>query len=418
MDQENLVDLSRERITLPLTTPGLAKVLGAVGIAGLAAGFGFGLAQRDDLRYFFHAYLVDFAFFLSISLGALFFVALHHVSRAGWSVAVRRLAEIFLGNLALLAVLFLPILLAMTAGNHSLYRWADPQVVAASELLRHKAGWLNLWFFALRAAFYFVAWTLLARFFFRRSLQQDRSGDPQLTIQMERASGPALLVFAGTVTLAAFDWLMSLEPAWFSTIFGVYYFSGAAVGFLAALVLAALVVQGSGRLTGTITAEHYHDLGKLLFGFVVWWGYIAFSQYMLIWYGNIPEETVYYLKRQTGPWAIVSLVLLFGHLLIPFLGMLPREVKRRRVLLGFWAVWLLVFHWLDMYWLVMPNLGGGAGCQPASSGRLAICPTIDVCLLVGMGGLYLAGVLAAAGGRPLVPLKDPRLGESLAFENS
>jgi len=408
MDQSNPVDLSRQRTTLPPTASGMAKVLAAVGLAALAAGFGLGRAQGDDWRYFLHAYLVEFAFFLSISLGALFFVALHHVSRAGWSVAVRRLAEVFLGNLALLAVLFLPILLAMALGNHSLYRWTDPRQVAASELLRHKAGWLSVWFFALRAVLYFVAWTLLARFFFRRSLQQDRSGEPRLTIQMERASGPALLVFAGTVTFAAFDWLMSLEPTWFSTIFGVYYFSGAAVGFLAALVLAALVVQSSGRLTGTITTEHYHDLGKLLFGFVVWWGYIAFSQYMLIWYGNIPEETVYYLKRQTGPWAIVSLVLLFGHLLIPFLGMLSREVKRRRVLLGFWAVWLLVFHWLDMYWLVMPNLGAD---------RLPLGP-IDLCLLVGIGGLYLAGVLAAAGDRPLLPLKDPRLGESLAFENS
>jgi hypothetical protein len=408
MDPQNLVDLSGQRTTLSPTASGKAKVLGAVGIAALAAGFALGLAQRDGLRYFFHAYLVDFAFFLSISLGALFFVALHHVSRAGWSVAVRRLAEIFLGNLVLLAVLFLPILLAMVAGNHSLYRWTDPRQVAASELLRHKAPWLNVWFFAGRAVFYFVAWTLLARFFFRRSLEQDRSGDPQLTLQMERASGPALLVFAGTLTFAAFDWLMSLEPTWFSTIFGVYYFSGAAVGFLAALVLAALAVQTNGRLTGTITTEHYHDLGKLLFGFVVWWGYIAFSQYVLIWYGNIPEETVYYLKRQTGPWAIVSLVLLFGHLLIPFLGLLSREVKRRRLLLGFWAVWLLAFHWLDMYWLVMPNL---------DADRLPLGP-IDLCLLVGIGGLYLAGVLTAAGDRPLVPLKDPRLGESLAFENT
>ena len=408
MDPQNLVDLSGQRTTLSPTASGKAKVLGAVGIAALAAGFALGLAQRDGLRYFFHAYLVNFAYFLSISLGALFFVALHHVSRAGWSVAVRRLAEIFLGNLVLLALLFLPILLAMVAGNHSLYRWTDPQQVAASELLRHKAPWLNVWFFAVRAVFYFVAWTLLARFFFRRSLEQDRSGDPRLTLQMERGSGPALLVFAGTLTFAAFDWLMSLEPTWFSTIFGVYYFSGAAVGFLAALVLAALAVQKSGRLTGTITTEHYHDLGKLLFGFVVWWGYIAFSQYMLIWYGNIPEETVYYLKRQTGPWAIVSIVLLFGHLLIPFLGLLSREVKRRRLLLGFWAVWLLVFHWLDMYWLVMPNL---------DAERLPLGP-IDLCLLVGIGGLYLAGVLTAAGDRPLVPLKDPRLGESLAFENT
>ena len=384
-----------------------ARLSAAAGIVGVGIGVGLGLARQDGLRYFWHAYLVSFVFFLSLALGALFFVALHHATRAGWSVAVRRLGELFLGNLTLMAVLFLPILLAMLAGNQSLYEWTNPKVVAASELLQHKARYLNLGFFGLRAAGYFVAWLLLARFFVSRSRRQDQSGDPALTVQMERASGPALLVFAGTVTFASFDWLMSLEPSWFSTIFGVYYFSGTAVGFLAALILAALAVQRSGRLAGLITVEHYHDLGKLLFGFVVFWGYIAFSQYMLIWYGNIPEETVYYLKRQTGPWASVSLLLLFGNLLIPFLGLLSRAIKRRPALLGFWAAWLLVFHWVDMYWLVMPNLGGT---------RLPL-GLIDLALVVGMGGLFVAGVLWSAGNRPLLPVRDPRLAESLAFEN-
>ena len=248
----------------------------------------------------------------------------------------------------------------------------------------------------------------MARFFLLRSTEQDASADPALTQRMERFSPAALVLFAFTVTFASFDWLMSLEPAWFSTIFGVYYFSGATVGFLAAIILLAMLLQATGRLTSSITVEHYHDLAKLLFALVVFWGYIAFSQYMLIWYANIPEETSWYLVRQSGSWKWVSVVLLFGHLLIPFFGLLPREAKRRKAILGFWAGWLLVAHWLDLYWLVVPSL-------EAAGLRLGL---IDAGCLVGIGGVYFAGVLWTAGTRPLVPLGDPRLEESLAFENS
>ena len=180
------------------------------------------------------------------------------------------------------------------------------------------------------------------------------------------------------------------------------------VGFLAAIILLALLLQGSGRLQTSVTVEHYHDLGKLLFAFLIFWGYIAFSQYLLIWYGNIPEETSWYLLRQTGGWIVVSLLLLFVHLLIPFFGLLSREAKRRKALLAFWAVWMLAAHWLDLYWLVMPSV---APAKPPLS-------LIDLCCLLGMAGLYLAGVAQAADGRALTPLGDPRLAESLAFENS
>ena len=225
---------------------------------------------------------------------------------------------------------------------------------------------------------------------------------------MERLSGPALLLLALTVTFAAFDWLMSLDPRWYSTIFGVYYFSGAIVGFLAAVILLAMLLQRGGRLTASVTVEHYHDLGKLLFAFVIFWGYIAFSQYLLIWYANIPEETGWYLVRQTGDWAGVSVLLLCVHLLLPFFGLLSREVKRRKVLLGFWAVWMLAAHWIDVYWLVMPSV---SPTRPP----LAM---VDFGCLAGLGCLYLAAVAHAAQGRALLPLGDPRLPESLAFENS
>jgi hypothetical protein len=398
-------DLTGQQLTLGKSN--VATVAAVVGLAALAFGGILGVVQQDGLRYFFHSYLTSFCFYLSIALGGLFFTALHHVTRAGWSVSVRRLAEIFAMTVGLMAVLFLPIIVPMLTGSHSLYEWTNPEAVAASEALQHKSPYLNVHFFAVRAVFYFFVWWNMAKFFFRRSVHQDSGGGPELTLQMERWSGPSIFLFAITVTFASFDWLMSLDPLWFSTIFGVYYFAGIAVGFLAAAILAAVLLQSSGRLQDTITVEHYHDLGKLLFGFVIFWGYIAFSQYMLIWYGNIPEETVWYLRRQQGPWTAISLLLLFGHLVIPFLGLLPRFVKRTPKLLAFWAVWLLVFHWLDMYYLVMPNVGGE---------RLPL-GLLDASLLVGMGGIYLAGWFWFAADRALVPLHDPRLAESLAFEN-
>lgn len=411
-----------ERITLEGVSPRAGLVFAALGLASVAVAFGFGLDRGDDLERFFHAYLTGYCYFLSISLGALFFVALGHATRAGWSVVVRRLAELLAANMPCLAVLFLPIVLALLAGGGGLYAWADPTVLAGDELLRHKAAYyLDPALFTLRAVLYFAVWIWLARFFLTRSLEQDRTGDPALTGRMERLGPPALLLFAVTVTFAAVDWLMSLEPEWFSTVFGVYYFSGAVVGLLAAMILLAMLLQATGRLTVSVTVEHYHDLGKLLLGFVVFWGYIAFSQYMLIWYANIPEETTWYLARQSGSWKWVSLILLFGHLLIPFFGLLSREAKRRKVLLGFWAAWLLAAHWIDVYWLVMPSLDATGVRAPTGTGaKLWSCwpGVIDAGCLAGIGGVYLAGLLWTAGHRPLVPLRDPRLQESLAFENS
>lgn len=407
MHDKPLPDLGNERTTLGRAASYVAAGLATLGLVGLAVALVLGWLRADGLRYFFHAYLVSYTFYLSISLGALFLVVLHHATRAGWSVTIRRLAEILAGNMPLLALLFLPVLIPIMLGNHSLYEWTNPAVVGHSALLEHKTPYLNVAFFTARAVLYFAVWWLLARFYFVRSLEQDASGDPALTIQMERASGPALLMFAVTLTFASFDWLMSLEPAWFSSIFGVYYFSGAAVGALATIILIAALLQASGRLTATITIEHYHDLGKLLLGFVIFWGYIAFSQYMLIWYANVPEETVWYLERQSGAWAAVSLALLFGHLIIPFFGLLSRQAKRRTWILAFWAAWLLAFHWLDLSWLVMPSLDA-----PGLSFGL-----IDICLILSLGSLYLAGLLVVAGQRSLIPLRDPRLPEALAFEN-
>lgn len=386
--------------------------LAGAGLVCLLIGLVLGLLENDRLNLFLHAYLVSFCFLVSIVLGAFFFVAIHHVSRAGWGVAVRRLAEILAANVPLLALLFLPLLIAVIARQHGLYPWTngalmEPGHEQFNPLIAHKQAYLNVPFFAIRSVGYFVIWWLLTRFFLLRSVEQDENGNPELTVQMERWSGPALLLFALTVTFASFDWLMSLEPEWFSTIFGLYFFAGSVVAGVSTLILTGIVSQRIGRLDDRVTVEHYHDLGKLLFAFVVFWGYMAFSQYLLIWYANIPEETFWYLKRQDGGWMYASLALLAGHLLIPFLGLLSREVKRRKPLLAFWCVWMLVFHWLDLYWLVIPS-AESAGCPFG---------LMDIALMAGMICLYAASVVHVARERSLIPERDPRLSESLAFEN-
>jgi hypothetical protein len=224
---------------------------------------------------------------------------------------------------------------------------------------------------------------------------------------MQKWSGPAMIVFALTVCFASFDWLMSLDPHWFSTIYGVYFFTGAVVGFLAFVTLASLLLERVGVLAGVVTVEHYHDLGKLLFAFVFFWAYIAFSQYLLIWYANIPEETGWYLVRQNGGWQWVSLLLLFGHFVLPFLGLISRHAKRHRSVLAGWALWMLLMHWIDLYWLVMPS----------DAPQRVPLPVGEILVFVGIGSLYLSLLIRIASRGSLVPTADPRLDESLAFHN-
>ncbi|HOL95263.1 MAG TPA: quinol:cytochrome C oxidoreductase [bacterium] len=377
---------------------------GGAGLALLAGTFLMCLFLEDGRSRFFHSYLTSYAFYVSLSLGALFFVALHHISRAGWSVVVRRLAELMGANTLLLAVLFLPIL----AGLEPLYPWSQTGAAHADPLLAWKSPYLNVVFFLARSLFYFAVWTGLSYYLLSRSLEQDTSGHVELTLRLERISAPALLLLGMTVTFAAFDWLMSLDAHWYSTIFGVYYFSGGMLGFFAFLTLVVYALQRAGRLTRAITVEHYHDLGKWLLAFTLFWAYIAFSQYMLMWYANLPEETGWFLRRQSGGWGWVGLILIFGHFIIPFFGLLSRYPKRRKPLLAFWAGWILVMHWIDLYWLVMPEFSPDS--VPLNG--------VDFGCLAGLGGLYLANLARLARGRSLVPVKDPRLGESLTFENA
>jgi hypothetical protein len=332
-------------------------------------------------------------------LGGLFFVMLHHMVAARWSVVLRRLSEDVMMTIPFMAVLFLPIL----AGMHDLFHWTHEEEVFIDYALRVKEPYLNAGFFVVRAAIYFVVWGVLAWLLWRVSKQQDDHHNPPQIVRMRRISAPGLILFALTVTFAAFDWFMSLDPHWYSTIFGVYVFAGSLLAIVAFITLLTLIFRSRGVLSGVITSEHDHDLGKLLFAFVIFWGYMAFSQYFLIWYGNIPEETIWMLHRWEGSWKIFSLILIFGHFVIPFFVLFPQEIKRNRAVLATMSVWILIVHWIDLYWLALPTL------HPHG----AHLSWIDFTSFIGVGGIFLWLFWRRVTSNPLVPISDPKLEGSI-----
>jgi len=396
-------DISTEARRLESLAPKLLIVSLVAAVVGLGGSAAMTLQTEGGVDRFLGSYLISFAYFLSLSLGALFFVLLQHVTRAGWSVTVRRIAEGLAANVVVLALLVVPIVYGM---GH-LYHWSHPGVADHDAILAGKVGFLNPTFFTIRIVLYFTIWIALSWFMFRTSTKQDESRDPQATLRMERFGAPGMILFALSANFAAFDLLMSLDPHWFSTIFGVYYFASSVVIFFAMMAMILVALQSSGRLTRVVTIEHYHDIGKFLFAFVVFWAYIAFSQYMLIWYGNLPEETGWFLKRQTEAWVPVSLALLFGHFVLPFFALISRHVKRRPRLLAVGALWMAAMHYLDLYWLAMPELS----TDP-------VFGLVDILIFLGIGGVFVAGFTLRMRRHSLIPDGDPRLNESIAFENA
>lgn len=365
-------------------------------------------ANASELRFLSHSYLANFMFVMTIALGALFFILIQFVSRAGWSTSVRRIAELLMSTIPLLAILFVPILVMVFSGRSDPYEWNAPDQVHSSVIkAKIDVGYLTKEWFALRAIFYFFLWSMMAKFFFGHSRKQDLTGDVEHSLARQKWSGPCIMIFALSVSFAAFDWLMSIDADWYSTIFGVYVFAAGMMAFFATMILIGMALQQAGKVRSFISVEHFHDMGKFMFGFIMFWSYIAFSQLLLYWYGNIPEETYWFAVRLKDGWSYVSYALIPLHFAIPFLGTISRHVRRHRLGLSFWAVWALVVHWLDMTFLVMPNAGplnviGLAGHFLAGAGMFAI---------------FISFFLMRASNVPLVPMKDPRLPEALTYAN-
>ncbi|MCB9708381.1 MAG: quinol:cytochrome C oxidoreductase [Myxococcales bacterium] len=431
------------------------KALAALAaVGGVAAWFGY----TGNPERFAFSYLFAFLCFLFIGLGAIFYVLILHLTSAGWGVSTRRTAEFFCTGVPVLALLFLPILAVLQhlypwyghdvpqtkvsfnatlrghaeeqpgsiGEQHAVHPLSAPQT-ANGAAIRHTSGgghhaahlaheavvqkkhaYLNQPFFLIRALLYFAVWIFLAWRVVSLSLKQDETKDPHNTVKLKRMSAPGIIVLALTLTFASFDWIMSLEPAWYSTIFGVYLFGSSAVAIFAVVIVTTLALRAGGFLADAVNVEHYHDLGKLMFGFIVFWAYIGFSQLLLIWYAGLPEEaTFYHLRWDGGLWQRLSLFLLVGHFFFPFALILSRNAKRKLAVLGFAAVWMLVLHVVEMYWFVMPYY---------SAGHFEM-HWLDLACLLWVGGIYTAVVFRRMTRHALIPIGDPRLDRSLRFEN-
>jgi len=379
---------------------GTGRTALTVGIIGAALSV---IGIFTNAEQFFHSYLTAYVFWWTFCMGGLFFTMLHHLANATWSVVLRRLAESVMMMLPYMAVFAIPIFFGM---NH-LYDWSVPEIMADDHLLQQKAGYLNDTFFIVRTVVYFVVWIALAFALYRVSVRQDGEHTGSILKRMRRLSAPGMILFALTLTFAAFDWLMSLDAHWYSTIFGVYVFAGSLLSFLAMITIIVQLLHGRNILVGTITAEHYHDLARLMFAFTIFWAYIAFSQYFLIWYANIPEETAWFLHRWHGSWKFFSLLILFGHFIAPFLILMTRAAKRNMIVLKALSIWLIVMHWIDIYWLVGPNLHGES----------AHISWMDFTTLIGIGGILIFLFISRLRAQPLVPAGDPKLKASIDFTN-
>ena len=346
------------------------------------------------------ANLLLVAFYLiSLGLFGIVFVAIQYASGAGWSVGFRRIPEAMSGVLWIGGLAILPVLASLRV----LYEWSHSDVVAHDHLLQLKSGWLDPFMFIVRSVIYLFVWIGMAYFIIRRSRRQDVDGSSVHTERNVLLGALFLVVFGVTFSVASFDWLMSLEPHWFSTVFGVYNFSGMFTSGLATLILILLGLKRLGWLKREFTEEHLHDLGKLLFGFSCFWAYIWFCQYMLIWYANIPEETAYYEPRTQGIWGALMFLCLFLNWVVPFLGLLPRAAKRSAFAMARVSCVVLVGHWLDLYLMIMPSIREG-GALPG---------LIEIAGATLLFGLFVWGFGRSLGRANLVPARDPYLPESL-----
>jgi hypothetical protein len=429
----------------------MAAVVGVIGL--LVGGFGYTL----DPRRFAFSYLMGLVTVLTMALGSVFFVLIQHLTGAGWSVTVRRTSEFFVAGLVIVPLLALP---ALVLGPPQLFPWwghqasegvAHAQAAGGGRPERHgrvheaastspvgeqaaverhedegaehaieervltgKMPFLNTTFFYIRAVLYLLAWLWLSDRLFRYSTAQDKTGDPQWTVKLQGFAPRATMIFALSLTFAGFDWVMSLEPTWYSTMFGVRVFASSAVLGLALNILVALGLRRSGVSGNAISVEHLHDLGKLMFGFLVFWAYISFSEFFLIWYAAIPEETIYYhLRWDSQSWRMISISLVCVKFIIPFFLIMSRNVKRNPGVLGLGAAWIVSLHLVEMYYWVMPYYAGGGELPFSATGLMT-----DVGCVLGCVGIYLAVVFRRMLNHPVIPVRDPRLSRALRFVNA
>jgi hypothetical protein len=353
----------------------------------------FALGALLDRLQFFRSYLFAFSFWAGISIGSLALLMLQHLTGGGWGLVIRRVLEAATRTLPLILILFVPIVL----GAHSIYSWTSPEELAKHPALAEKSKYLNLPFFTVRAVIYFAIWLGLAFFLNRWSLLQDRTADRKYTKNMRLLSGPGMVLFVFTVTFASIDWFMSLDPLWSSTIYGFIFVASWALSALAFTIAVMAALSRQEPMSNVVAQLHFHDLGKLLLALVMLWTYFAFSQFLIIWSGNLPEEIGWYLPRTHGSWGAIALAVVILHFAFPFLFLLSRSFKRHAGKLVIVAVLILVMRLVDLFWMIAPNF----------TGQAFHISWMDVVAPIAMGGLWLGFFARALAQRPLIPINDP-----------
>ena len=368
-----------------------------IGLAGIAL---MGVGFTIDSEQFYRSYLIGYLYWLAPTLGSLGLILLHTMTGGAWGFAIHRLLEASMRNIGWMALLFAPILLGVPA----LYEWSHPEVVAEDPILQHKSLYLNRSFFSVRAVVFFGVWIFFTTAMLRLQARYDRRMDVKALRTMKTVSGLGLGLYILTMSFAAFDWGMSLEPHWFSTIYGVLFVIGQGLSTLCMSVFIASRIARYEPFSRWISKNHFHDLGNLVMAFVMLWAYVSFSQFLIIWSGNLPEETPWYLARIGHGWQGIALFLVVFHFAVPFLILVNRRVKRSMGFLSKLCLFLFVLRFVEIFWLIKPAfLHHGHGHS-----HFAI-HWMDVVAPLAIGGLWLGSFLRNLRGRPLVSLQDAKL---------
>jgi len=385
-------------------SPALAKFQSralAIGLGGLVLS---ALGAFLDVDQFIRSWLIGFYFCLGLTLGSLALLMLQHLSGGQWGMVSRRIFEAASRNLPVVALLFLPILLRLPV----LFEWARPEAVD-NVIIHAKAGYLNTGFFVVRAVIYFAFWMLLMVLLNRWSAEQDRGQGttPADSVRFRTVSAPGMLFLVLTVTFASVDWIMSLDAEWFSTIFGLLTIAGWGLNAFAFAIIVLAMLQRSGAAVDILKPRHFHDLGKLLLAFTMLWAYLSFSQFLIIWSGNLPEEIPWYVKRTTGSWGYVAIALVVGHFFLPFLLLLSQDLKKRPAMLARVAAFIIVMRLVDLIWLVEPQFRPGTAFP---------IHWLDITVPVGLTGIWMFMFARNLRSRALMPVNDPYFKEAFAHE--
>jgi hypothetical protein len=366
-----------------------------VGVAALAAGAAGALISSESREQFFRSYLLAYIFWIAIPLGCFAILMLQHMSGGVWGLVTRRVLESSTRTFPLLALLFIPLLF----GLKSIFPWASPEKLspALKHAVEEKHLYLNIGFFIARAVFYFLVWILVTRLLNHWSAEQDRTGERKLTSKMQGLSGPGLLLYGLTVTFASIDWAMSLDPQWFSTIYGLLFMGGQGLAGMAFVIAVMVLLAGRKPMSDVIKPKHLHDLGKLMLAFLMIWAYFAFSQFLIIWAGNLPEEIPFYVRRIQSSWKYVGFGLIVLHFALPFVLLLSRDLKKNGRMLSTVAIGVIVMRFVDLIWLTGPELHDG----------VFSLSWMDLMLAVGIGGVWLWFFATQLNRRPLLPIHDP-----------